>query len=156
MALVFGDGSLALKVELVRHNDQGPIAKLAQELLRVGYIHRSQRVQHAHSRRWELELYNGPFEEDGLFTWVYEGSKTKLYLMCAGMLVGALGLCMIQIWPLWLKIGVWWCSVTFLTTFGVLCVVRLILFCLMFIVGFRGSKTRSFQHRRCRISSQAF
>jgi len=113
-------------------------AKLAQELLRVGYIHRSQRVQHAHSRRWELELFNAPFEEDGLFTWVYEGSKTKLYLMCAGMLIGALGLCMIQIWPLWLKIGVWWCSVTFLTTFGVLCVVRLILFVLFWIVGFRG------------------
>ena len=66
------------------------------------------------------------------------GSKTKLYIMCAAMLVGALGLCMIQIWPLWLKIGVWWCSVTFLTTFGVLCAVRLILFVLMFIVGFRG------------------
>jgi len=113
-------------------------AKLAQELLRVGYIHRSQRVQHAHSRRWELELFHGAFEEDGLFTWVYEGSKTKLYLMCAGMLLGALGICMIQIWPLWLKIGVWWCSVTFLTTFGVLCVVRLILFVLMWIVGFRG------------------
>ena len=48
-------------------------AKLAQELLRVGFIHRSQRFQHAHSRRWELELFQGPFEEDGLFTWVYEG-----------------------------------------------------------------------------------
>lgn len=58
--------------------------------------------------------------------------------MCGGMLVGALGICMIQIWPLWLKIGVWWCSVTFLTTFGILCVVRLILFVLMWIVGFRG------------------
>jgi len=113
-------------------------AKLAQELLRLGYFHRSQRVTHAHTRRWELELLNGPFEEDGLYTWVYEGSKTKLYLMCAGMLVGALGLCMIQIWPLWLKIGVWWCSVTFLTTFGVLCMVRLVLFVLMWIVGFRG------------------
>jgi len=54
------------------------------------------------------------------------------------MLFVALLLCMIQIWPLWLKIGVWWCSVTFLTTFGVLCVVRLILFALMWIVGFRG------------------
>ena len=95
-------------------------------------------MTHAHSRRWELELLNGPFEEDGLYTWLYEGSKTKLYLMTIGMLVGALGLCMIQIWPLWLKIGVWWCSVTFLTTFGILCVVRLVLFCLMFIVGFRG------------------
>lgn len=66
------------------------------------------------------------------------GSKTKLYLMCAGMLLGALSLCMIQIWPLWLKIGVWWCSVTFLTTFGVLCIVRLVLFLAMWIVGFRG------------------
>ena len=50
-------------------------AKLAQELLRVGFIHRSQRFQHAHTRRWELELFHGPFEEDGLFTWVYEGAR---------------------------------------------------------------------------------
>ena len=54
------------------------------------------------------------------------------------MLLGALALCMIQIWPLWLKIAVWWCSVVFLVTFGVLVVVRLILFVLMWIVGFRG------------------
>jgi len=113
-------------------------AKQAQELLKQGFFHRSQRVTHAHTRRWELELVNGPFDEEGLYTWVYEGSKTKLYLMCAGMLLGALGLCMIQIWPLWLKIGVWWCSVTFLTTFGILCIVRLGLFVLMWIVGFRG------------------
>ena len=53
-------------------------AKLAQELLRVGFIHRSQRFQHAHSRRWELELFNGPFEEDGLFTWVYEGTRSGI------------------------------------------------------------------------------
>lgn len=52
-------------------------AKLAQELLRVGFIHRSQRFQHAHSRRWELELMQGPFEEDGLFTWVYEGAQQR-------------------------------------------------------------------------------
>ena len=49
-------------------------AKLAQELLRIGFFHRSQRVTHAHTRRWELELLNGPFEEDGLYTWVYEGA----------------------------------------------------------------------------------
>jgi len=112
-------------------------AKLGQELLRVGYIHRSQRIDTGRKRA-ELELVNGAFEEDALYTWVYEGSKTKLYIMCGMMLVGALGLCMIQIWPLWLKIGVWWCSVTFLTTFGVLCVVRAVLFALMWIVGFRG------------------
>lgn len=43
-------------------------AKLGQELLRLGYIHRSQRITHAHTRRWELELVSGPFEEEGLFT----------------------------------------------------------------------------------------
>lgn len=52
-------------------------AKLAQELLRHGFFHRSQRVTHAHTRRWELELFNGPFEEDGLYTWVYEGPFAK-------------------------------------------------------------------------------
>ena len=128
-------GKVAQKVPV---SSRAEAAKLGQDLLRMGYVHRSQRVTHAHTRRWELELVNGPFDEDGLYTWVYEGSKTRLYLYCAGMLAGALGLCMIQIWPLWLKIGVWWCSVTFLVTFGILSVVRLVLFCLMWIVGFRG------------------
>jgi len=52
-------------------------AKLAQELLRVGYIHRSKRMELAHTRRWELELQHGPFEDskDALFTWVYEGAQ---------------------------------------------------------------------------------
>jgi|TARA_B100000513_G_scaffold67997_1_gene27079 hypothetical protein len=49
--------------------------KIGQELLRLGYIHRSQRVSHAHTRRWELELLSGPFEEEGLYTWVYEGGS---------------------------------------------------------------------------------
>ena len=128
-------GKVAQKVPVA---SRAEAAKLGQDLLRMGYVHRSQRVTHAHTRRWELELVNGPFDEDGLYTWVYEGSKTRLYLYCAGMLAGALGLCMIQIWPLWLKIGVWWCSVTFLVTFGILSVIRLVLFCLMWIVGFRG------------------
>ena len=66
-------------------------AKLAQELLRMGFFHRSQRVQHAHSRRWELELLHGPFEEDGLFTWVYEGSKTKVRRAAAGSLADRSG-----------------------------------------------------------------
>lgn len=56
-------------------------AKLGQELLRLGFFHRSQRVTHAHTRRWELELLNGPFEETGLYTWVYEGERR-----CARML----------------------------------------------------------------------
>jgi len=74
-------GALKKKYPIGTRTEAG---KMGQDLLRLGYIHRSQRVQHAHVRRWELELVNGPFEEDGLYTWVYEGSKTKLYLLCAG------------------------------------------------------------------------
>ena len=83
-------------------------------------------------------MTSGSFEEDGMYTWVYEGSKTKLYVLTGGMLLAALGMCMIQIWPLWMKIGVWWCSITFLTTLFVLSVVRVALFLAMWIVGFRG------------------
>lgn len=50
-------------------------AKLGQELLRVGYIHRSQRIETGRKRA-ELELVNGAFEEDALYTWVYEGKRT--------------------------------------------------------------------------------
>jgi len=110
---------------------------LANQLMRAQYFHRSQRV-FISARRWELEINHGTFEEDGLYTWIHEGSQTRLYVLCGLTLAGALMLCMIQIWPIWMKIGLWWCSVTFLTTFSALCIVRLLLFCLMFAVGFRG------------------
>ena len=67
-----------------------------------------------------------------------QGSKGRLYALCGLTLAGALLLCMVQIWPIWMKIGLWWCSVTFLTTFSALCAVRLALFLVMFAVGFRG------------------
>mmetsp|Transcript_13430 Transcript_13430/g.39614 ORF Transcript_13430/g.39614 Transcript_13430/m.39614 type:complete len:353 (-) Transcript_13430:226-1284(-) len=110
---------------------------LANQLIKSHYFHRSQRV-FISARRWELEVHPGTFEEDGLYTWMYEGSKTRLYVLSGLTLLGALMLCMIQIWPIWMKIALWWCSVTFLTTFSALCIVRLMLFCLMFAVGFRG------------------
>jgi len=117
-------------------NRDGAVA-LANRLMGAQFFHRSQRI-FISSRRWELEMHQGPFEEDGLYTWMHEGSKTRLYVLCGLTLAGALLLCMVQIWPIWMKIGLWWCSVTFLTTFSALCIVRLLLFCVMFIIGFRG------------------
>jgi hypothetical protein len=39
-------------------------AKLAQELMKIGYIHRSQRMQHAHSRRCEPPASQLPLSEE--------------------------------------------------------------------------------------------
>mmetsp|Transcript_20118 Transcript_20118/g.50391 ORF Transcript_20118/g.50391 Transcript_20118/m.50391 type:complete len:302 (-) Transcript_20118:307-1212(-) len=112
--------------------------QLCSKLMSNQFFHRSQRI-FISARRWELEVHpTHTFEEDGLYTWIHEGSTTRLYMLCGLTLAGALLLCMVQIWPIWMKIGLWWCSVTFLTTFGALCAVRLAIFVCMFAVGFRG------------------
>ena len=46
-------GKVAQKVAV---KSRAEAAKLGQELLRMNYIHRSQRVTHAHTRRWEALL----------------------------------------------------------------------------------------------------
>jgi len=77
-------------------------------------------------------------EPEEVYVWIMPQSRTELYLKCAGMLVSILFMCMIKIWPLWLKIGVWWVSLIMLICMTSLIVVRLVLTVLCTIVGFRG------------------
>jgi translocation protein SEC62 len=76
------------------------------------------------------------FDEVGYFTWIYEGDKMLAYLMS-----GALGFfalfCILQpIWPTFLKVFVWYLSVSFLLFVFGLITVRGFLFLCVWIVGF--------------------
>ncbi len=58
--------------------------------------------------------------------------------MSVAFIITVFGLFLIKIWPIWLKICVYWVSLTMLVTMSSILGVRLVLFCAMWLVGFRG------------------
>ena len=79
-----------------------------------------------------------PNDDASVYIWQYEGSKSKMKFMSFGLIALSAGLCMMKIWPLWLKILVYWSSLTLLVTLVSLMAIRLVLYSVMWIVGFRG------------------
>lgn len=77
-------------------------------------------------------------DDEDYFVWLLQPSNTELYTKTALMVVGVLFVCMIKIWPLWLKIGVWWVSLIMLICMLALIVIRLFLAAIFAIIGFRG------------------
>jgi len=66
-------------------------------------------------------------ERYGYYLWdesVAEKSYTRLYMIL--IVVGALGVFLFRIWPLWMKIGVWYISVILLVILSVITIVRYI------------------------------
>lgn len=77
-------------------------------------------------------------EDEAVYTWLVTASHTRVYIMSALLLLSAIFLCVFRVWPLPLKIFVWWCSLILLITLSTLFVIRLIFAALFWIVGFRG------------------
>eukprot|EP00921_Rhytidocystis_pertsovi_P012387 GHVQ01020123.1.p1 GENE.GHVQ01020123.1~~GHVQ01020123.1.p1 ORF type:complete len:394 (+),score=62.75 GHVQ01020123.1:108-1289(+) len=75
------------------------------------------------------------FDESGFFIIVYEGSKTWSYLMLGAIITVVLFLCMFPAWPLKMKVGVWYCSVFFMTFIIGLVVLRLFVFLIFWFFG---------------------
>lgn len=75
------------------------------------------------------------FDESGYFTWIYEGNKTKTHLMTAGLVVGFLFCVCFPIWPTFLRVFVWYMSVTLLLFIFFLITSRAMLFLMVWIVG---------------------
>ena len=75
------------------------------------------------------------FDEAGYFTWLYEGDKTMSHLMTGGLVLGFLFCVCFPIWPSFLRVFVWYMSVTFLLFIFFLITFRGVLFLLVWIVG---------------------
>lgn len=76
------------------------------------------------------------FEPKGRYVWIYEGSKTwrNVYLTC--IIVGFFLCCLFPIWPRFVKVGVWYLSVTFLLFMIALIIFRLTVFGIAWICGY--------------------
>lgn len=76
------------------------------------------------------------FDEAGYFTWLYEGDTTRSNLMTAALVVGFLCCVCFPIWPQFLRVFVWYLSVSFLLFTFLLVTFRALLFLFVWIIGF--------------------
>jgi len=75
------------------------------------------------------------FDEVGYFTWLYDGDKTMSHLMTAGLVLGFLFCVCFPIWPTFLRVFVWYLSVSLLLFIFFLITFRAVLFLMVWIVG---------------------
>jgi len=76
------------------------------------------------------------FDEGGLFVWLYEGDKTMSHLMTTGLIVGFLCCVCFPIWPSFLRVFVWYLSVTLLLFILGLVSLRSFIFLCVWLVGY--------------------
>jgi len=76
--------------------------------------------------------------DEDFFIWLLQPSVWELYSKTCMLVIAVLFVCMIKIWPLWLKIGVWWCSLICLICMLSLIVIRLFLAAIFALIGKRG------------------
>ena len=79
---------------------------------------------------------NREFDESGYFTWIYEGDKSFSNMMTTLLVVGFLFCTCFPIWPNFLKVFVWYMSVTLLIFIFFLITVRGAIFLCIWILGY--------------------
>ena len=79
---------------------------------------------------------NREFDESGYFTWIYEGDKSFSNMMTTLLVVGFLFCTCFPIWPNFLKVFVWYMSVTLLIFIFFLITVRGAIFLCVWILGY--------------------
>lgn len=105
---------------------------VCKDLCRYQFIHRSEK-----RGKGDLTMSrNRDFDETGYFTWVYEGDKTFSHMMTTVLIAGFLCCTCFPIWPTFLKVFVWYMSVTLLLLLFFLITIRGFLFLCFWIVGF--------------------
>lgn len=139
------------KQKLLPPNTAVPLSReaaigLAQQLLdRRDYFHSANwtNKEKAIDELYVLVPQNGTghqFEdsEDAMYIWILPVSQTKALVQSALFVVALIFLAAIKAWPIWMKVIVWWISLICLICLVSLSAIRLVLYSLFWLVGFRG------------------
>lgn len=119
-------------VKLPRVENRTEAIAICKELCRIQYIHRSE-------KRGKGDLVISrvrDFDESGYFTWIYEGNKGFSHMMTGLLIAGFLFCTCFPIWPTFLKVFVWYLSVSLLLFIFFLVTVRGSLFLMIWILGY--------------------
>jgi len=107
---------------------------VCKKLNDIGYLHRCEK-----SGKGEVAFLprsRCEFEEDGYFAWIYEGNKTFSHFLTTMLVIGFLCCVCFPIWPQFLKVFVWYMSVTMLIFIFFLITFRGFMFLMVWILGF--------------------
>ncbi|RHY41461.1 hypothetical protein DYB30_010468 [Aphanomyces astaci] len=102
-------------------------------LIHHGFIHRSNRDER--NKKVLQPTQDTEFVADGYYTWMYDGPTTFRNFLTTLLIIGFTGLVCYPIWPQWIKVVVWYCSVTFLIFIFVFSLVRVFAFFILWLVG---------------------
>eukprot|EP00823_Brevimastigomonas_motovehiculus_P005791 TRINITY_DN4376_c0_g1_i1.p1 TRINITY_DN4376_c0_g1~~TRINITY_DN4376_c0_g1_i1.p1 ORF type:complete len:430 (-),score=98.26 TRINITY_DN4376_c0_g1_i1:20-1309(-) len=114
---------------------------LASALLENGFFIRALRLKRDPDIDDYTRLKVNPsqsFELEGTFFWRLEPSRRHLYIQSILLVIFALVICLFKVWPLWMKIALYWISLTCLVALSSILVIRLVLFSVLWSIGFRG------------------
>lgn len=113
-----------------------PLSLLALRVSKVDPDHAHEGHNHAKPKRvkglWTVRIeQHQEAGDDCYYIWLYEGSQWKQKLYAVGALVGILAVVLFPLWPMKLRLGVWYLSMGMLGLIGLffaMAIVRLILF----------------------------
>ena len=106
---------------------------VAKLMLKHEYFHRSQKG----ADKGYLEMSRDQtFDPAGYYTWLYLGSQTLSHLMTALIIIGLLVVTCFPIWPQFLKICMWYLSVTLLIFMLTFLTLRAIIWLAVWVCGY--------------------
>lgn len=101
-------------------------------MLQQGLIHRANRLGRGQLEVSEIQRW----DPGSYYVWDFEGSKRLNHFLTGLLIVGMLGVTCFPIWPHFLKVYLWYCSVTLLIVMVVFVALRGIVFLSLWIWGF--------------------
>mmetsp|Transcript_17133 Transcript_17133/g.23808 ORF Transcript_17133/g.23808 Transcript_17133/m.23808 type:complete len:322 (-) Transcript_17133:115-1080(-) len=118
--------------KLPRFSSRPEAIAVCKDLCKYQFMHRSEK-----RGKGDLAVSRvRDFDEAGYFTWMYEGDMTSSHLMTTALIGGFLFCTCFPIWPNFLKVFVWYMSVSLLIFIFFLITSRALLFLFVWIVGY--------------------
>ena len=118
--------------------DRPSALKICETMLKEGYFFEAELNVKSHRPNTFVEKPRpNSIKEDGYYIWVMPASLRQVYIYSACLVSFVLFICLIKVWPIWLKICIWWMSMIGLVSMLSIIVIRLVIYCLFWMVGVR-------------------
>jgi len=119
---------------LPRLTEEEIIVQVADLLLQAGFFHRSEKVK---EKRGYLKISQQTvFDSKGYYTWMYAGNMMWSNVATGLVIFAVIGFTLLPIWPDYAKRILWYLSVTFLISTLAFCLIRFLVFLVMWLFGY--------------------
>mmetsp|Transcript_90822 Transcript_90822/g.256526 ORF Transcript_90822/g.256526 Transcript_90822/m.256526 type:complete len:338 (+) Transcript_90822:83-1096(+) len=119
---------------LPKITDKGVARLVAGLLVQGNFFHRSEKIP---DKKGYLKIsQKNVFEEKGYYTWMYAGNMMWSNILTGLVIAVVIGFTLLPIWPDVAKKVLWYCSVTFLIFTLSFCLIRFVLFLVLWLFGY--------------------